>query len=155
MSPKFRPIFRWLVLGITAVAGITYLVLGGIQLYHAHQSETWPSVTGLVVTTEVRDGSEQLHSVYEYEVDSKTYTGDQFAFGETSLPSPEAARERAEAFPAGTPVEVFHHPTRHGHSTLKTGAPNHLYRMPLTGVALLFIGIPLARFALLSAEKRR
>ena len=130
-------------------------MLGGHQLYHAHRSESWPSVDGMIITTEVRDGSEQLHSVYEYVVDSKTYTGDQLAFGETSLPTPEAARKRAEEFPAGTPVKVFHDPTRHGHSTLKTGARSHLYLMPLTGAALLFFGVPLARMALLAAERRR
>ena len=155
MSPKFRPIFRWLVLGFIAAAGITYLVLGGHQLFYAHQSKSWPSVGGLIITTEVRDGNEQMHSVYEYTVDAKTYTGDQLAFGETSLPTPEAARNRAEQYPAGTPVLVYHHPKKHGHSTLKTGAGTHLYRMPLTGAALLFFGVPLARMALLAAERRR
>ncbi len=155
MSPALRPLFRWLILGITTAAGILYLALGGHQLFHAHQSESWPSTEGMIITTEVLDGSEQVHAIYEYEVDSKTYTGDQLAFGEIALPSPEAARTRAAEFPAGTPVKVFHHPKKHGRSTLETGATKHLYQMPLTGAALLFIGVPLAWIALRAAERRR
>ena len=154
-----RTVFNWLILGSLALAGLTFLGVGGSALYQAAQSETWPVTEGLIITTEVASAADgtplrQVHSVYEYEIDGKTYTGDSHAFGETDFPSVEAAEQRAKEFPAGTPVDVYHHPEKHGRSTLTPGTGTHLYRLPLTGLSLLVIGIPAAFFALRAAEKK-
>lgn len=80
----------------------------------------WRETEGTVVYSSVSAGSRlkrKLRVQYEYQVDGRTYRGRRATLWSDSVPG-IALRGSEQAWPKGTPVRVYHHPTDHARAVL-------------------------------------
>lgn len=126
---------------IASILVAAALSLGGAYLYGryddqmtaaAADSEGWPSVTGLVTSSEFetkrRNRQGQHHMVrhyarvtYEYIVDGARYENDVVRFDQNNL-SRQHKERLVGAHPVGRQVEVFYNPEKPGQSVLVRGS---------------------------------
>ncbi len=152
---RIKSVPQW----IWATTLIVSLVLFGASAFKLHRvwfSAQWPTAPGVVdvsgldfVSVSRNVNKYQLNLVYQYTVDGQRYEGSRVSFaGRTSY----IGRTRTEkgvhrvlkAYPKGTPVTVFYHPSRPGTSVLETGIPGSLIKNMLFGFMMAvvsFIGI--------------
>ena len=138
-------------LGILAVflaigGGLTFW--GWNILQSARASSTWPTVTGLVVSSEVThrtdsDGADSYQPMvlYRYTVQQVSYDNNTIKFGENSYDSRRQAEQIAARYPAGEPVTVYHHPEQHDQSVLEPGVSAGSYIV--LGIGLIFVVVAL------------
>ena len=93
----FGYIFPWPFV----IAGAVTMSIGIKNLLHASASPDWPTVPGMVISSEVEqhtdsEGDDSYHAAveYDYEVDGTNYTGDPWLSGTTAQATP---RERGRS----------------------------------------------------------
>lgn len=99
-----------------------FVVLGVVVLFfvirgmiEAIESNSWPSVGGVVKTCELAvDSSEGTHYsakiAYEYSVNDKPFVGNRIASGGDSSMFESSAREEMKRYPKGKNVKVYYSP---------------------------------------------
>ena len=139
-NPFFGGIFM-IVIG----AGLA-LILSRTLLADAADSETWPSVTGTVVTSEVetnRSGDGNSYSariIYDYTVDGETYRAGKVTVMDGSSSRSAPARDLVEQYPVGSAVEVFYNPDVPEDAILQPGATGVLRWLYRGGLVIAFFG---------------
>ncbi len=146
------PIWSLVVGAAFVVFGIVTFGWGGEELDEAEASVHWPSVEGIVTSSEVSasrytaPGQARLDETtyrpevtYTYQVEGKDYTGHRVSYrAQGDLAS---ARELVARYPAGKQVQVHYDPKAPGTATLEVGSE------ATTGIlqqgAWLFIGLGL------------
>lgn len=100
----------------------------------AAASQTWPSVQGYIIQSEVRQTTSTDDNgrvrvayypaiAYDYEVAGQTYTGKQIAFGGVrGESSPERARAVLARYPGGAGVTVVYNPEKPSEAVLERAA---------------------------------
>ena len=123
--------------------------LGWRNLRSVKASMSWPTVSGRVVSSSVRQdvqrGDEDSadttshvpHVQYEYQVCGQVYQGNRMAFQDKSFSSHKKAFALVEGFPAGQPVAVFYDPANPGSAVLERQA--HGNSVPLVLGPILLI----------------
>lgn len=121
-------------------------ILSRTLLADAAESQTWPSVTGQVVTSEVksqRSGDSNSYSarvIYEYQVDDELYTGGKISVADGSSSRSARARNIIEQYPEGSSVDVFYNPDLPEDALLQPGAPWFLNWLYWGGILFAIIG---------------
>jgi hypothetical protein len=89
-------------------------------------SRAWPTVTGNLLSSDVKKRSGPYATVYRltvsyaYEVNGVAFTGDRLAFGPRDLSSEDAAERFARKYPPNTPVTVHYNAGDPGTAVLDT-----------------------------------
>lgn len=124
---------NWWVFGLVfLVIGVIFLLVGLIAAKRAKAAQSWPSLPGTVVRSEVvrhdstdEDGmsSTTYEPVveYEYAVMGQPFTGKRIAFGANRFAYKQAA-EIAARYPAGGRVNVYYNPDKPKDAVLETVA---------------------------------
>lgn len=144
---------RWLM----AVGGVVILAGGALsiaqmnRLIHDYSIRTWPTVTGKIISSEVK-GDRAFHPevVYEYNIDN-VGKGDHVRYVDTSfLQQPsfggkrrryETAQKLIEPFPSGSNVTVYYNRLDHTDSRLLTKLAWDTYGRAGFGLFLFTFGL--------------
>lgn len=145
------------VLGVIfiAVGGGVGFFVGKPILEQAKSSESWPTVQGTVIESELdrrrKDGSTTYKAivVYEYEISGEEYEGDRIWFGQYSSSNRSEMQKLVREFPEGKKVTVFYSPDDSSASVLKPGAFTSSYMVYAVGMVFLGIGCLLALIPLI------
>jgi len=112
--------------------GAVLIILYFRNKQKAKASQTWPSVKGRIVSTNIRleeigdEDTSRMEYIpevhFEYEVDEMTFKGKRFSFGsEPSFGSAEKARKFLQPYPDGQEVDLFYNPEDPGEAVLSQG----------------------------------
>ncbi len=143
-----------------AVIGLATTLFGIYFIALSRQAASWPSVTGHVVSTQVRTDHSQtdrglsaaerartqryypdIH--YRWSVDGQVYSGSRYRLGTSheKFDSREQAEAAAARFPAQSTLPVYYDPRNPAQAVLDPGASVGVYApLPL---GLLFLGVGL------------
>lgn len=100
----------------------TYRIYLGYKL--AQESDNWPSVMGTIIHSQLvarRKRGYALVTLYEYEVDGKSYQHNVLAYGDHPLKNLLDKQNFMAQHPAGTPITVYYKPDTPQISALFTG----------------------------------
>ena len=124
-------IIAWAFVTLFAATGCTAVYYGGRGIIMGAASSKWPSVKGTIKKCEpIRSSSNEKnrHStvyharvIYEFTVDGKTFTGDQYSYGEPTQGSYSSADSAKKQFPQGTGIKVHYDPADPRESVLEAG----------------------------------
>lgn len=139
---------------IFLAVGIGLSIWGWSVLQSARVSESWPTTSGEILSSNVRedtdeDGTSYFGDVtYSYAVDDFRYTSDNVSFGQYGG-SRDHAEEIVARYPVGSGVTVYYDPEDVKTAVLEPGITWSSYL--LIGMGLLFTCIPviILPFALL------
>lgn len=127
-------------------AGLTYW--GWNILQTAKASASWPTVEGVVTSSEVShstdsDGGDSYSPevTYRYQVGDVFYENNTIKFGENAYSSRRKAENIAATYPAGRDVTVYYDPDQPDRSVLEPGGSGGSYIV--LGIGLLFVVISL------------
>jgi hypothetical protein len=134
--------------GVFTVIGGGMLLWGILDSIKAAESESWPTVQGAIVTSQVAsstdsDGDTTYYAdiVYSYRVSGTVYEGDRVVFGEGSTSDYDAMQEVADRYPARRTVTVYYNPDDPADAVLEPGF-NWWLMLPLgIGVIFALVGI--------------
>lgn len=145
----------FLVFGVIFVGlGVFITNNGFTELQRAKQSETWPSVSGvitkseLVVTKKKRTGKKRRRNKtsykpkieYSYQVENKQYSNNQLSF--SGYRSDKSGVEATVNFyPVTKVIDVFYNPTNPQESVLEKGASKLNYVLIGAGVVFGLFGL--------------
>ncbi|MGJ8656430.1 MAG: DUF3592 domain-containing protein [Akkermansiaceae bacterium] len=134
-------------LGVFLMAGLAMLGFGISNMITAKESESWPSVKGVVLTSKVSVNSDSdgttygADVTYKYVVDKQRYEGDRVAFGEVSTSSRNRAQKIVKRYRKGKKVAIFYDPNEPEVSVLEKGVSGGSWLLP--GMGVLFFFVPL------------
>jgi len=137
--------------------GIIFIVVGvaifglGINLYKkAKASETWPTVDGVVFSSEVSSYKDSKKNTrysanvnYSYMIENKEYTSNDISMSEVTSSNVSSAEKICKQYPEGTKVKVFYNPENPDESLLIPGTSFVVYLPMIAGAIFLLIGIVL------------
>lgn len=112
---KFPLWFLRLFILITAAAGLN----AGFEIYRAHNSSDWSSVTGMIERSWGSIGPDLPNIKYTYKVAGKTYQGNTVAFRD--VVGIYEKKRVLNLYPSGKKVDVYFNPDNHGESVLEPG----------------------------------
>lgn len=131
-----------------------YLYITKPMADEARASETWPSVEGEIIRSEINsfhnsEGKEMYSPdvAYVYQLDGKDYSGSRISDLSYSTSSEGEVRRKLAKYPQGSTVKVYYDTEDPYNSTLKPGigfVANLLYHLPLAFCAvsvLLILGL--------------
>ena len=113
----------FLLLGVVAAG------FGFWNLYHSLQCKQWPTVEGVVVSSELESHSGDADHgdtyspqvTYQYTIAGRHFENDRLAFGAASSSSAGWAQKILERYPVGQKVMVHYAPDDPEQSVLETG----------------------------------
>ena len=149
---------KWFVrafLGIFLAVGLGLTITGISNIKSAKESETWPTVNGVIFKSKVKsstsDGSTTYGAdiSYDYQVNGQAYKGDKVTFGDVSTSSSSRAEKIVDRYPVGKIIGVFYNPNKPETSVLEPGLSGGVWLLP--GVGSVFLIIPL--IILIAAER--
>lgn len=121
LGPYVIAAFDWFAAAFVA-AGIYGGGWAVLRYITSRRSFTWPSTTGRIVVSEVREGFEEvagkhmyMHSpqiIYRYEVDGLQHESAELDAVTVSSSSRDAAEAATRKYPVGSEIEVFYDPAR-------------------------------------------
>ena len=143
----------WIVFSsIFVVVGLVIMGFGFNYLSRASESESWPSVEGVVISSEVvthrHDDGDRSYSpeiLYDYVVNGETLSGNWINFGDgsgdgsTSLSAP--ARRYVNKYRAGKTVKVYYNVEDPSEAVLEPGVDLSTWTFPLLGAFIALLGI--------------
>jgi hypothetical protein len=143
MPPKL-----WLFHLVFIAAGVALAIWGWSILERARASAAWPTMTGTVVSSDVRSERTPGKGVtywpevhYEYVVDGTTYSSNRIRFGEYGTDRAQPARAIANRYRTGDAVVVHIDPEDPARAVLEAGAGWSSYGILGGGVLFLVVGI--------------
>ena len=152
-----------LMMGVALVA-----ILSNTVMVDARASETWPSTTGVVTTSEIktrRSGDSTSYSprvIYEYTVADKLLSNGDITVADNGSSRASAAEKKVATYAQGNEVTVYYNPNLPTQSVLEPGAPPILrilhaagYIFGALGILLLIKGVFKLPLALLRLVRGR
>jgi hypothetical protein len=134
------------------IGSVFLLIGGGVAFYFgkpildkAKASESWPTVQGQVIKSELEshhDKKKTTYSalvIYKFEADGEDYEGDEVWFGQYSSSDRSAMQKLVKEYPVGKDVTVYYSPDDPTQAVLQPGAFTSSYMV--YGIGLLFFGI--------------
>jgi len=151
------PVMVLLLPIISIILGASLLLFGLRNLYLAHASRDWPSVSGHVISSELNrnrttDGTTYSAEVlYEYEVGDTIYSSNHIGYGDLSSGNPSSSRRIVNKYPSGGGVNVFYRPNNPEESVIEVGIHGKSFLLPIAGSVFFLSGlvlfVPLLRAA--------
>lgn len=147
---------------LSAVALVGALTAGfGIRsVLHAGESSRWPSTSGTVIRSEMREKRGTRSGLtyhadveYEYTVNEQRHTSKRVAFGDYGTSNPGHARSILNRYPKGKAVTVYYSPADPQNSVLENGLKAQAFFVP--GVGLLFLAVPTVILVALRRQANR
>lgn len=142
--------------------GLIGVIYGGIQIFRANQSLSWPRAKGEIVYGKV-DTSESKSKdsddvvtrsvtygarlIYQYVVDGRTYYSNQRRFGQLAGADEDWAAAIAERYPKGTTIPVAYSPSNPHLAVLEPGFDTESLWLPGAGLFSLLFGLAVMIFA--------
>ena len=141
------------------IIGPVFAVVGYFVAFHfgqpildnAKASESWPSVVGVVESSEVttsRSDGKTMYSpdvVYSFEVEGRSYKSSTISFGGSwSSSNSSDAYKLVTRYPVGTQVDVHYEVGAPSESVLEPGVTWKSYIV--FGIGLLFLGVGVLAF---------
>jgi len=142
--------FRFLSLFVVIGAGV--LLWGVYVLIRSVESNSWPSVDGVVKTSEL--GSEDGYAAevtYDYKVNERLFTGNKIRMMKLYGPCDDA-QEDLLRYPVGAHIKVFYSPADCSDAVLEPGVHPSSWFLPLLG-GLFIVGPLLMMFAVARVNK--
>ena len=140
------PIYQVLFTVALLALGAGSIYWGGLLYRQAEASQSWPSVDGLIVWSEIKENHDRVNVLtydaaveFAYKVDGKRYTSKH-----TRNSSSSEVREVVNRYPAGKPVKVFYDPQRPDFGVLEPGVNADNYVVFVAGFAFLLAGLVMA-----------
>ncbi len=136
------------------LAGGAVCLWGLWEALQAHQSASWPSVEGTVVSSKVAVGSSgsgksrsttyKAKVVYRYQVDGAAYENDVLRIGQVAMGWKSGAKEDVRQHPPG-PDTVYYDPSQLSNSVLEPGLYWGVGLKPAVGCLFLMVGVVMFR----------
>jgi hypothetical protein len=117
------------------IGSVFLLIGGGVAFYFgkpildkARASESWPTVQGQVIKSELEshhDKKKTTYSalvIYKFEADGEDYEGDEVWFGQYSSSDRSAMQKLVKEYPVGKDVTVYYSPDDPTQAVLQPGA---------------------------------
>jgi hypothetical protein len=107
------------------IAGACILFFGLRSIQRANNSSNWPSVSGLIVSSNLdssRGDNGTTYSaevLYDYKVDNTKYSSNRVGYGDYRSSNPSGARKIVNKYPKGKEVSVFYMPNDPEESVLE------------------------------------
>jgi hypothetical protein len=148
MTPRAGMLFFTVFL----LMGSTALYFGATSYLEAEQVKDWPSTAGTVTQVGVSEvyvsghkGSPSHYEYYpkiyyEYQVDGRTYYGDDRGKVESSFSSYADAQGYLSRYRVGTAVPVYYNPSDPGEAVLEKTTSTEMILAPLVGLLFASIG---------------
>ena len=134
------------------IGSIFLLVGGGVAFFlgkpildTAKASESWPTVQGKVIKSELESHRNKKSTtygalvIYKYEAGGEDYEGDEIWFGQYSSSNRSEMQKLVKEYPVGKDVTVYYSPDDPAQAVLQPGAFTSSYM--LYGFGLLFFGV--------------
>lgn len=134
------------------IVGAAVLFFGLRSLQRAKASSDWPSVSGIVVSSEVDsnrgdDGTTYSAEIlYDFEVDGITYSSNRVGYGDYGSSNPSGARRMVNRYQEGSEVDVFYMPENPEESVLEAGVHSRTYFLPAFGLVFFLAGLGMLLF---------
>ncbi len=117
--------------GVFCVIGLVFFLLGTLATYSQIQSQSWPSVAGVINTVNITSGQScgngacptmyYFHSTYNYTVGGTQYTGTQLSLGGSSFSSIAQADMAVNEYAVGSHPSVYYNPSNPSQAVLQKG----------------------------------
>lgn len=133
---------------------LPFMITGGLLLFfglrsvqRAKESEHWPSVAGVIVSSEIdtNRGDEgttySAEILYDYSVNEVLYSSNQINYGEISSSDPSSARKIVNRYSAGDEVKVFYLEGDPEESVLEPGITAGAFFLPSFGAVFFIAGV--------------
>ena len=145
-------VLRWLLLLplLFIVAGGVMSFFGVRQLMRAQASTTWPTVTGVVMISELgkQMGNERDESTtysadisYDYVANDRSYVNGAISFDGVISSDPSTARRLLKRYPVGKQVTVYYNPADPQDAVLEPGPTAGSWFLPSFGGSFVVVGI--------------
>ena len=152
----------WGLAAITLLIGLAATANGIWNLNKSWSSESWPSVPGKILGSEIRRNShESRHGPggklknsdmdyvvevrYSYEIDGRSLEGNRLRFGSKSQDQRAKAEQEKRLYATGKEVRVYYDPENPKNASLITGFEGWLTKIVVPAIILL-IGLVLGIF---------
>ena len=140
-------------------AGFLISLFGGVKAYReAIGAKNWPSVDGIVISSDVRErvmgANDSMYAAvvtYQYSVDSSSYVSNSMAPWSNMYGSFQTAKDKADQYQAGMIVKVYYDPDNPDNNLLAPleellgEARFVLYMALCSGIGLAVISIYMLR----------
>lgn len=129
------------------IIGACVLFFGFRSMGRAKASLEWPSVNGVVASSEIdkkRGDNGTTYSaeiLYDYEVGGVTYSSNRVGYGDFGSSDPSWARKVVNRYPQGKEVTVYYMPDKPEESTLEKGVHKKTYLLPAFGSVFFLAGL--------------
>ncbi len=139
--------------------GLGLIIFGVLSIKTAKDSETWPSVQGVILDSRIAinhgdDSTTYGADVsYRYAVEGHKYKGDKVTVSEMSTSSQTRASKIVQRYPIGKKVPVYYNPKESEDSVLETGLSDGSWLLP--GIGLLFFIVPLIILIITEKSNRK
>jgi hypothetical protein len=147
---------------IFMLTGVPMLIFGGINLYRAYASQSWPKTQGEIVYDEV-DASTSVERdpktrrtrtsttygariIFRYDVNGNPHYSNTRRFGALSGADSDWANEISDKYPAGYKLPVSYYPGDPNLAVIETGITSEAYWLPGAGAAFFLFGLATAIF---------
>lgn len=138
------------------VLSISFLLVGTLfsvkSLYlilNAYKSKSWPTVNGIIVSSEIEQKSVmdshrkqyRLKIFYYYYVNNEKYESERISFSEKSYPTKIKAQEQLDKYTKNSNIKVFYNPQNPTQSVIEPGWDWQNWGSIIIGVICFLIGI--------------
>jgi hypothetical protein len=127
--------------------GVLALFIGINTLKNAYQSKWWPTVEGIVISSEVghhhdhNSSTYKAQVLYDYKIEGSVFSSNTVSFGQYSSGNPRQARRIVNRYPKEKLVKVYYNPNNPEVSCLEPGASWSSYILLLFGALFASIGL--------------
>jgi hypothetical protein len=137
------------------IFSIVFIIAGWLVYTHitspltkeAKASDTWPSVTGVVISSEISESysdNTKMYSpdvIYEYSVDNIPFTGSRIKSLDGTTSSYNSVMKTLQKYQEGGQVNVYYNPEAPGISMLEPGAGFFTYLIKYAPLLFCLVGI--------------
>lgn len=139
-------------------AGIGISIYGWTVLQNARVSETWPTVRGQIVQSNVRESTDEDGTTYSanvrfrYAVEDQSYTADTVSFGQYGSSNSKHAQEIVNKYEYGGSVWVYYNSEKPQTAVLEPGTTWSSFA--ILGFGFIFAIVGLGVFLLFLSRNR-
>lgn len=117
--------------GVFCVIGLIFFLLGALAMYSQFQSQSWPSVVGVINTVNItsrhscgKGGCSTIyyfHPTYNYSVGGIQYSGTQLSLGGSSFSNIAQVDAAANEYAPGSHPNIYYNPSSPSQAVLQIG----------------------------------
>lgn len=132
--------------GLVLIAGVVVVYTALAMIGLARASRRWPSSSGRIVRSEIRDDRAFIR--YGYAVEGEEYEGSDVASGDRPYRTARSAARRLQRYPVGAPVTVYYDPRQPRIAILEPGLSLDVLYLPAVASLLVLIALALLSWSI-------